>query len=66
MRNRDDSFFTCKMRLAAKRYQVPNFIHNWPKFECLLNAKMPLRKINHVKYINMNPPSFDISLNELQ
>jgi hypothetical protein len=66
MQHRDDSFFTCKMRLAAKRYQVPNCIPNWPKFECLLNAKMPLRKINHVKYINMNPPSFDISLNELQ
>lgn len=66
MRNREDSFFTCKMCLAAKRYQVPNCIPNWPKFECLLNAKMPLRKINHVKYINMNAPSFDISLNELQ
>jgi len=65
MRNRDDSFFTCKIRLAAKRYQVPNCLPNWPKFECLLNTKMPLRKINHAKSINKNPPSFDISSNEL-
>lgn len=47
------------------QYQVPNCLPNWPKFECLLNTKMPLRKINYAKSINKNPPSFDISSNEL-
>lgn len=66
MRNRDDSFFTYKIRLAAKRYQVPNCIPTWSKVECLLSAQMPLKKINQVKYFSENPLSSDMPTDELQ